>query len=248
MSLSSDHQLPTSKPMLCHPLTRSSTFGILYTPHYLLITSRTQISILCVWMTGRSMALQYPSEDFTKHAPRAKKGLALSSTTFSFTARSASSRAMVLCCHGRSRLIFEDGARSTHPIDRCCGAGLFVISLSAEFTKLRFRKPVSRITQRTIRQGVIPFYILRKTSHRHQTVVIIDLKAVKIYYMRIAMSTHELVMLGRSYTRRGMAMGGGIRYTPSAVSISFSRPVCRIHRSYILDMLPTFCLILLEYQ
>jgi len=40
-----------------------------------------------------------------------------------------------------------------------------------------------RIAQRIVRQGVIPFYIMRKTSHWHQTIIMIDLSAVKIYYI-----------------------------------------------------------------
>jgi len=85
-------------------------------------------------------------------------------------------------------------------VDKCYVAGLFVISLSAKFAGIALLQTsiasATQIAQRFIRQGVIPFCILRKTSHRHQTVVIIDAKAVTIYYMRVVISSHELVTLG----------------------------------------------------
>ena len=81
--------------------------------------------------------------------------------------------------------------------------GLFVISLSVEFNKVAgitlsqiSIASAMRIAQQIIQQGVIPSYILRKTTRRHQTIIIVDPKAARIYYMRVAMSTYELVTLG----------------------------------------------------
>src|SRR6266700_2632536 len=74
----------------------------------------------------------------------------------------------------------------------CQSTGLkFVISLSVEFNKVAgiarsqtSNASVTRITQHTIQQDIIPSYILRKTTRRHQTIMV-DPTTVKIYYTRV---------------------------------------------------------------